>query len=157
MGILPVMWTAKTKFIFFCWLSVYIIWISISVLKPLLYILAVSEYWYLYMNIHEFWYLYRNCLDTLPSNGWKWIKKGERKLGKVRFIYKTIICFETTANKFERLSHNLMENIKDELINRYKPSTVAATGDVLWEKVFLEILQNLQGNTCVRDSFLIKL
>ena len=56
--------------------------------------------------------------------------KSERKLGKVRFIYKTIICFETTTNKFERLSHNLMENIKDELINRYKPSTVAATGDV---------------------------
>ena len=31
----------------------------------------------------------------------------------------------------------------------------AATGGVLWEKVFLEILQNSQENTCARVSFLI--
>ena len=29
----------------------------------------------------------------------------------------------------------------------------AATRDVLWEKVFLEILQNSQENTCARASF----
>ena len=33
----------------------------------------------------------------------------------------------------------------------------AATGGILWEKVFLEILQNSQVNTCARVSFLIKL
>ena len=33
----------------------------------------------------------------------------------------------------------------------------AATRDVLQEKVFLEISQNSQENTCVRVSFLIKL
>ena len=33
----------------------------------------------------------------------------------------------------------------------------AATGGVLKENVFLEILQNLQENTCARVSFLIKL
>ena len=33
----------------------------------------------------------------------------------------------------------------------------AATGDVLQEKVFLEILQNSQGKTRARASFLIKL
>ena len=33
----------------------------------------------------------------------------------------------------------------------------AATGSVLQEKLFLEILQNSQENTCVRVSFLIKL
>ena len=33
----------------------------------------------------------------------------------------------------------------------------AATGGVLQEKVFLEILQNSQENTCARVSFLIKL
>ena len=33
----------------------------------------------------------------------------------------------------------------------------AATGGVLWKKVFLEISQNSQENTCVRVSFLIKL
>ena len=65
------------------------------------------------MNIHEYWYLYRSCLDTLPSNGQKWIHKEREKTEEVRFIYKTIICFETTTNKFERLLQNLMENIKD--------------------------------------------
>ena len=33
----------------------------------------------------------------------------------------------------------------------------AATRGVLWKKVFLEISQNSQENTCVRASFLIKL
>ena len=32
-----------------------------------------------------------------------------------------------------------------------------AAGGVLWEKVFLEISQNSQENTCARDSSLIKL
>ena len=43
------------------------------------------------------------------------------------------------------------------VINRYKPSIVAATGGVLQEKVFLEVSQNLQENTCARVSFLIRL
>ena len=38
-----------------------------------------------------------------------------------------------------------------------KASEEAATIGVLCEKVFLEISQNLQENTCVRVSFLIKL
>ena len=33
----------------------------------------------------------------------------------------------------------------------------AATRGVLWKKVFLEISQNSQENTCARDSWLIKL
>ena len=35
------------------------------------------------------------------------------KTGEVRFIYKTFICLETISNKFERLSHNFIENKKD--------------------------------------------
>ena len=35
-------------------------------------------------------------------------------------------------------------------------STQAATGGVLYKKVLSEILQNLQGNTCARDSFFNK-
>ena len=35
--------------------------------------------------------------------------------------------------------------------------TEAATEGVLWEKMFLKILQNSQENTCARVSFLIKL
>ena len=37
-----------------------------------------------------------------------------------------------------------------------KPKSEAATGSVLW-KVFLEISQNSQENTCTRVYFLIKL
>ena len=33
----------------------------------------------------------------------------------------------------------------------------AATRGVLLKEMFLEISQNLQGNICARDSFLIKL
>ena len=33
----------------------------------------------------------------------------------------------------------------------------AATGGVLWKKVFSEISQNSQENTCARLSFLIRL
>ena len=33
----------------------------------------------------------------------------------------------------------------------------AATGGVLYDEVFLEILQNSPGNTCARVSFLTKL
>ena len=32
----------------------------------------------------------------------------------------------------------------------------AATGGVLWKKVFLEISENSQENACARVSFLIK-
>ena len=35
--------------------------------------------------------------------------------------------------------------------------TEAATEGVLYEKMFLEILQNSQENTCAKVSFLIKL
>ena len=39
----------------------------------------------------------------------------------------------------------------------WKKSTEAATGGVLWTKVFLTVSQNSQENTCARVSFLIKL
>ena len=35
------------------------------------------------------------------------------KTGEVRFIYKTFIRLETIINKFERFSHNLIENKKE--------------------------------------------
>ena len=34
------------------------------------------------------------------------------KIEEVRFIYKTLSCLERIINKFERLSHNLMEKKK---------------------------------------------
>ena len=41
--------------------------------------------------------------------------------------------------------------------NNLKAITTAATGGVLWKKVFLKISQNSQENNCARVSFLIKL
>ena len=38
------------------------------------------------------------------------------------------------------------------LVPVHKDVSEAATGDVLWEKVFLEISQNSQENTCTRAS-----
>ena len=43
------------------------------------------------------------------------------------------------------------------LIDTVERAQESATGDVLLEKVFLEILQNSQEKTCARASFLIKL
>ena len=50
----------------------------------------------------------------------------------------TLIKYITVRRTFERLSE-------------------AFTEGVLYEKMFLKILQNLQENTCVGVSFLIKL
>ena len=36
------------------------------------------------------------------------------------------------------------------------PVAEAATGGILYKKVYLKIVQNLQENTCVRLSFLLK-
>ena len=41
--------------------------------------------------------------------------------------------------------------------SKNKRPSEAATRGVLWKKVFLEISQNSQENTCARVSFLIKL
>ena len=46
------------------------------------------------------------------------------------------------------------KKVKSYIRNCYSE---AATGSVIWEKVFLEITQNSQENTCARVSFLIKL
>ena len=45
----------------------------------------------------------------------------------------------------------------EAVIRRPGEPTEAATGGALWKKVFLEISQNSQENTCARVSFLIKL
>ena len=49
------------------------------------------------------------------------------KTGEVRFICKIFISLDTIINKFERLSHNLMENKNHtKVINKYKESNVDA-------------------------------
>ena len=47
--------------------------------------------------------------------------------------------------------------MRHKLFNSKKKNTEAATRDVLYKKVFLEILENSQENICARVSFLIKL
>ena len=46
---------------------------------------------------------------------------------------------------------------RQKIIMSKQHITEAATEGVLWEKMFLKILQNSQENTCARVSFLIKL
>ena len=52
-------------------------------------------------------------------------KQRERKLWEVRFIYKNLIYLENIVNKFERLSHNLMENKKEAgmSVNKFKKAS----------------------------------
>ena len=73
----------------------------------------------------------------------------------VELMYRTllqnlslkILCFSTiTSAIFRRLF---------EFVWDIKVHTEAATRGVLYKKVFLEILQNSQENTCARASFLI--
>ena len=66
---------------------------------------------------------------------------------KVAFVKFTHVFM-----KFRELESLHLENKKT---HRHK--TEAATGGVLLEKVFLEIWQKLQENTCARVSFLVKL
>ena len=64
----------------------------------------------------------------------------------------------------------ISKNLDFDFLENQKSFLEAATGGVLWKKVFLEISQSLQGNTCAgvssqnsqentsdRVSFLIKL
>ena len=44
----------------------------------------------------------------------------------------------------------------ESLLDRNDSMLRAATRDIQWKKVFLEISQNSQKNTCARLSFLIK-
>ena len=81
MGIRSVIWAAKTKFLLFCWLSLYIIWIPISILKLLDFSRIIPNQITENINMHWHWYLYRNCLDTFPSDGRKWIHKKRRNRG----------------------------------------------------------------------------
>ena len=66
------------------------------------------------------------------------------KVASVKFVHVFM--------KFRKLESLHQENIK---LDHHK--TVAVPGDALQEKVFSEISQNSQGNTCARVSFLIKL
>ena len=130
------MWTAKTKFLFFCWLSFYTFWIPISVSKLLHFSRIIPNQIIQKINVH--WYLHRNCLDIFPRDGQEWINK-KRENSEVQFIYKIFICLENIVNKFERLSHTTWWKIKKNqgwMINKYKASNVEA-------KKFIWILCNI--------------
>ena len=61
-------------------------------------------------------------------------------------------------HNFLPISSNLSKKILCKVIDfKIFHLSVAATGGVLLEKVFLDILQNLQENNCGKVSFLIKL
>ena len=74
------------------------------------------------------------------------------------------ICTPSSLTKKQLHQHLKLKKIDWQLVNwNYSYSMLqkvqekeAATRGVLWKKVFLEISQNSQENTCVRASFLIK-
>ena len=68
-------------------------------------------------------------------------------LGNYSWLGINLCCWTERKEKPEEHKPILKDNIRNEL----------ATRRVLQEKVFLEILQNSQENTCTRVSFLIKL
>ena len=74
---------------------------------------------------------------------------------------KQHLTFTLTLNSNLRLSLNfklfMNFNIPELNILEYRFSPEAATGGVLQSKVFIEISQNSQENTCAKVSFLIKL
>ena len=62
------------------------------------------------------------------------------------------------VNSFSRnhfTQWQVYESVRNKSVRKYK-CTEAATGGVLQEKAFLEMLQNSQENTCARVSLLIK-
>ena len=60
-------------------------------------------------------------------------------------------------SSFTSLSITFLPSLPLSLHSVYVSQIGEATGGVLLEKVFLEISQNSQENTCARVSFLIKL
>ena len=81
-------------------------------------------------NINIHWYLnwYRNCLDTFPSDGRKWIRKGREKLRKfdsftrLSFVWRPLIInlkrFHTTWWKIKKMQRWVK--------SKYKASNVDA-------------------------------
>ena len=57
---------------------------------------------------------------------------------------------------YEEKKKLILNHIKQSYFTAKCLILEAATGSVLWEKVFIEISQNSQENTCTRASFLIK-
>ena len=68
-----------------------------------------------------------------------------------RYISMKLLSTQTSDNV--PVSSKKFKNCRVQILSE-TPET--ATGDVLYEKVFLEILQNSQENTCARASFVKK-
>ena len=64
---------------------------------------------------------------------------------------------EEDAFPLSSTSFACSSNIENTEGSEFFHLSKAATRGVPWEKMFLEISQNLQENTCARVSFLIKL
>ena len=65
--------------------------------------------------------------------------------------------FKFPSSNFRRIKNEMKVLTISKTVLHNLPSTKAATRGVLYKKVFLEISQNSQENTCARVPFLIKL
>ena len=73
------------------------------------------------------------------------------QIAKGEVQYSVIILYKKhMKNKYFNYSEYALQRLYIEKLE-------VATRGVLWEKLFLEISQNSQENTCARVSFLIKI
>ena len=109
--------------------------------------------------------LLHNFRIPFPKNTCRWLLLSEAiQLANLRVLQcpckcsNTIQFYKSPKIQFSKNSISLERKIGNILTcSSYITLTVAATGGVIWKKVFLEISRNSQGNTCARDSFVIKL
>ena len=84
----------------------------------------------------------------------------DQKEGKNRIYLQLKIsqlAFSMTSHCNKYYEDIIMKTWMRQKLFNSKKNIEAATRDVLYKNVFLEILQNSQENTCARVSFLIKL
>ena len=90
-------------------------------------------------------------------------KVGINVLQQRRYIFQIFIYFCYLWNLLNQgnilylLNDINQRNIKHSQTMNQKPETKAATGGVMWKKIFWKILQNSEESTCVGVCFLIQL
>ena len=135
--------------------------------------MPLASFWYLYCSLWTYFY---PCSTVSIVNfeqvnaGWgNWLALWVHLLNNVKCNYYELSVSCSLLNIYKLIFLN--QFFKFGNTNTWKPShastlgnlnflwilSEAATGGVMKEKVFWEILQNSQENTCFRVSFLIKL
>ena len=101
----------------------------------------------------EIWYFLYICVAVKSMALPYWQKKKKKKEQGCPCLEKINLGVTSLASPKKMMSCYWNTTLTDTLERAHE----AATGDVLQEKVFLEIPQNSQETTCARASFWIRL